>query len=165
MPSNTPLTDAIEALTRYANETTGASDTTLSDAVGTLVAGYGGGGGASVGTHKVELGQYTPSATGTFTIPTSVPISATVRWACVWLNDASVLTNYSSANIMTFSSTPISGNMRLINMWQSGTPKVEIKSAYGLTTANVGGVRSLRYDSYANWPGQPETYNYMVVYD
>ena len=47
MPSNTPLTDAINALTQYANETTGASDTTLSDAVGTLVAGYGGGGGSS----------------------------------------------------------------------------------------------------------------------
>lgn len=46
MPSNTPLTDAINALTQYANETTGASDTTLSDAVGTLVAGYGGGGGS-----------------------------------------------------------------------------------------------------------------------
>lgn len=41
----TPLTDAINALTTYANETTGASDTNLSDAVGTLVAGYGGGGG------------------------------------------------------------------------------------------------------------------------
>ena len=45
MPTATPLTDAINALTTYANETTGASDTTLSDAVGTLVAGYGGGGG------------------------------------------------------------------------------------------------------------------------
>ena len=43
--STTPLTDAINALTQYANETTGASDTNLSDAVGTLVAGYGGGGG------------------------------------------------------------------------------------------------------------------------
>lgn len=48
MPSNTPLTDAINALTQYANETTGASDTTLSDAVGTLVAGYGGGGGYTI---------------------------------------------------------------------------------------------------------------------
>lgn len=38
----TPLTDAINALTRYANETTGASDTNLSDAVGTLVDGFGG---------------------------------------------------------------------------------------------------------------------------
>lgn len=47
MPSTTPLTDAINALTQYANETTGASDTTLSDAVGTLVAGYGGGGGGN----------------------------------------------------------------------------------------------------------------------
>ena len=43
-----PLTDAINALTRYANETTGASDTTLSDAVETLVEGYGQGGGGSV---------------------------------------------------------------------------------------------------------------------
>lgn len=42
-----PLTDAINALTRYANEVTGASDTTLSDAVGTLCAGYGQGGGSS----------------------------------------------------------------------------------------------------------------------
>ena len=43
----TPLTDAINALTRYANETTGQSDTTLSDAVETLVSGYGQGGGDS----------------------------------------------------------------------------------------------------------------------
>ena len=159
MPSNTPLTDAINALTRYANETTGQSDTTLSDAVGTLVAGYG-------GTHKVELGQYTPSATGSFTIVTGVPASGhTVVWACVWLNDKSVLSNYASANIMTFSGLPISGGMRLINMWQSGTPKVEIKSAFGLTTSSSGGMRALYYESHANWPGQPETYNYMIVYD
>ena len=44
MPNTTPLTDAINALTTYANETTGASDTDLSSAVATLVAGYGGGG-------------------------------------------------------------------------------------------------------------------------
>lgn len=43
-----PLTDAITALTRYANEVTGASDTTLSDAVRTLCDGYGGGGGYTV---------------------------------------------------------------------------------------------------------------------
>ena len=39
---STPLTDSINALTAYANETTGAEDTTLSDAVHTLVNGYGG---------------------------------------------------------------------------------------------------------------------------
>ena len=38
---NTPLTDSINALTAYANETTGAEDTTLSDAVGRLCEGYG----------------------------------------------------------------------------------------------------------------------------
>lgn len=48
MPTTTPLTDAINALTTYANTVTGASDTTLSDAVATLADGYGGGGGVSV---------------------------------------------------------------------------------------------------------------------
>lgn len=41
---STPLTDRINALTVYSNQKTGASDTTLSDAVTRLVAGYGGGG-------------------------------------------------------------------------------------------------------------------------
>ena len=41
---STPLTDGINALTQYANETTGKQDTTLSDAVGSLVEGYGQGG-------------------------------------------------------------------------------------------------------------------------
>lgn len=45
-----PLTDAINALTRYANETTGQSDTNLSDAVRTLCDGYGGG-----GRHSAEI--------------------------------------------------------------------------------------------------------------
>lgn len=39
----TPLTDSINALTSYANEVTGGSDTNLSDAVHTLASGYGGG--------------------------------------------------------------------------------------------------------------------------
>lgn len=37
----TPLTDGINALTAYANEVTGESNTNLSDAVETLAAGYG----------------------------------------------------------------------------------------------------------------------------
>lgn len=40
---STPLTDRINLLTSQANAVTGASDTTLSDAVNTLIEGYGGG--------------------------------------------------------------------------------------------------------------------------
>jgi len=40
------LTSRIQALTAYANEVTGESDTTLSDAVATLAEGYGSGGGS-----------------------------------------------------------------------------------------------------------------------
>ncbi len=57
MPTTTPLTDAIQALTTYANETTGASDTTLSAAVGTLVAGYGQGGGGEWTTEGIVAGE------------------------------------------------------------------------------------------------------------
>jgi hypothetical protein len=42
MATTQPLTDAITALTTYANGVTGASDTTLSDAVRSLADGYGG---------------------------------------------------------------------------------------------------------------------------
>lgn len=38
---STPLTDRITALTALVNTVTGASDTTLTDAVGTLIDGYG----------------------------------------------------------------------------------------------------------------------------
>ena len=62
MPTTTPLTDAIQALTTYANETTGASDTTLSAAVGTLVAGYGQGGDEL----KEFIGSITALATQPF---------------------------------------------------------------------------------------------------
>ena len=50
----TPLTDKINALTTYANEVTGESDTTLSDAVASLASGYGqGGGGTDEGLVRV----------------------------------------------------------------------------------------------------------------
>lgn len=56
----TPLTDSINALTTYANEVTGASDTTLSDAVHTLASGYGGSGSGL----EYETGTYTAAEDG-----------------------------------------------------------------------------------------------------
>lgn len=71
----TPLTDAINALTTYANSVTGASDTTLSDAVDTLAAGYGGGGGGSI-PKLVEQVNFTPETTLTNTNRASVQLTA-----------------------------------------------------------------------------------------
>lgn len=64
----TPLTDKITALTTAANETTGASDTTLGDAVATLIAGYGGGGSVASGTYTPAENTLGPS----FDVGTSV---------------------------------------------------------------------------------------------
>lgn len=55
---STPLTDAINALTTYANGITGKSDTNLPDAVRSLAEGYGGG---SSGL-EYEEGTYTAEA-------------------------------------------------------------------------------------------------------
>ena len=55
----TPLTDAINALTTYANSVTGESDTTLSDAVYSLAEGYGQG-----GTQKVVTSVLLNSSSG-----------------------------------------------------------------------------------------------------
>lgn len=56
----TPLTDSINALTTYANEVTGQSDTTLSDAVHTLASGYG------RGEWDEIIAHYVTSAYGLF---------------------------------------------------------------------------------------------------
>jgi hypothetical protein len=61
----TPLTDSINALTTYANEVTGASDTNLSDAVHTLASGYGGGGSGASSWTKVAETSYQVSTTST----------------------------------------------------------------------------------------------------
>lgn len=97
MPSTTPLTDAINALTQYANETTGASDTTLSDAVGTLVAGYGGGGGYSLedvikhnysgeiiytGTGKIENYTFSNSAITKLWLPNCKELGGNAAEKC-----------------------------------------------------------------------------------
>lgn len=62
-----PLTDAIEALTQYANSVTGASDQTLSEAVATLASGYGGGGGGGT------------AETGTFTLSSNLSLTTSAQ--------------------------------------------------------------------------------------
>lgn len=65
MPTTTPLTDAINALTTYSNTVTGASDTTLSEAVATLASGYGGGGTPQVLPSTYQQVEWIGSPDGT----------------------------------------------------------------------------------------------------
>ena len=81
----TPLTDGINALTTYANDVTGASDTTLSDAVHTLGSGYGG--SATLITKTITAnGTYSASddsADGYSEVTVNVPSSAASSWTKV----------------------------------------------------------------------------------
>ena len=88
-----PLTDAINALTRYANEVTGQSDTNLSDAVRTLCDGYGGGGDSMPLVHCYDVTITEDS--------TSFSISDTFEYApnyVAFIPDGEVITPPSGMN-------------------------------------------------------------------
>lgn len=73
---STPLTDSINALTTYANEVTGASDTNLSDAVHTLASGYGGGSATLITKTITANGTYSAeddNADGYSSVTVNVP--------------------------------------------------------------------------------------------
>lgn len=55
----------LSALLTAANTKTGESDTTLTDAVQTLIDGYGGGGGGGTGASEIASGTFTPSSNST----------------------------------------------------------------------------------------------------
>lgn len=55
----------LSALLTAANTKTGESDTTLTDAVQTLIDGYGGGGGGGTGAEVIASGTFTPSSDST----------------------------------------------------------------------------------------------------
>ena len=52
----------LSALLTAANTKTGESDTTLTDAMQTLIDGYGGGGGGGTGASEIASGTFTPSS-------------------------------------------------------------------------------------------------------
>lgn len=101
---STPLTDGINALTAYANETTGAKDTTLSDAVGRLCEGYGGGDGQDVVVTETVgnvyqlavkiLNNFEPQARYAICLKTASnpTLENIVYGLCVYKSDASTLT-------------------------------------------------------------------------
>lgn len=104
----TPLTDGINALTTYANDVTGASDTTLSDAVHTLGSGYGG--SATLITKTITAnGTYSASddsADGYSEVTVNVPSSGSSAWTKV------AETSYYASTTSTTSAT--------VDTWETG---------------------------------------------
>lgn len=138
--STTPLTDAINALTQYANETTGASDTNLSDAVGTLVAGYGGGGGSVLPDGYTQMLYIQSNAnqyidTGLYTKASHVYYLQYMRGA-----DSAVSMNIFGNNVNGCQSFVQDGQSRTTVYYQFGT------TAYQNFTQNTIGIRTMKLD-------------------
>lgn len=98
---STPLTDSINALTTYANEVTGASDTNLSDAVHTLASGYGGGSATLITKTITANGTYSAeddNADGYSSVTVNVP---TGGGASSWTKVAETTYQVSTTNTTT----------------------------------------------------------------
>ena len=121
-----------------------------------------GGGELTIGGHKVLIGQVTPTetVTGDLTLGSGTyPVAFTsILFRAFWLNDPSVVPNYSAGTILL-------GVFKIGQLYNclyyngSGEQKVDVKSSFGWSSSR------LKIETHANWPIQPETYNYMVIYD
>lgn len=124
------------------------------------------GGAPTLGTYKMVTGQITPESAGSidFNLTITETVDA-VKFGVIWLDDNSVISNYSTENMMLISDSPEYAGYSTITHINSGTQTAELKTAYGLfvTKTNAHTIR-FWYKSHANWPAQPETYNYVVVY-
>lgn len=155
MPTTTPLTDAINALTTYSNTVTGASDTTLSEAVATLAAGYGGSGWTSTGVaDKSEpngaitvtggIGAYALyDRTGITSISGVTGIGNYGLYGCTGLtsidltNVTSNIGNYAFGNCTSLTSISSNTTANIGNYITSGSGVVEVNLPYSGSVGNV----------------------------
>ena len=130
MPTTTPLTDAIQALTTYANEVTGASDTTLSEAVATLAAGYGGGGTSDDYTDFTGGNIQAIISHGTEYILTDLNLNMEGVFCCKLAD--STINNYEGYWSMGYGSSNVVGMQR--NSSNANTLNIKL----GATNGNYG---------------------------
>lgn len=123
-----PLTDAITALTRYANEVTGQSDPDLSSAVRTLCDGYGGG-GISIDDFVAGI---EPSGVVTLTGTSIAKFGIVFRTA---------ITSIESSTVLTVGESGISNNSNLTSITLTACTATTGVDAFGsngnLVTVNL----------------------------
>lgn len=132
-----PLTDAINALTRYANTVTGASDTTLSDAVASLASGYGQGG------FKCETGTFTvdEDTKGNTAIHVPHQLGEVPDIIVIWTDDLNGLT---ADNPSPYTTTTIIGGAffkSIVELPQSLSSTQSAEAAQVLWTVGASGYR------------------------
>lgn len=155
------LTDKLTAIANAIRGKTGKTDAlTLDQMPGEITGIQAGGGDIMLGSYKLIYGQVTPTETGSFWV--DLGFKCNIQFATVWLADQSVIKEkYSSLNIMVESHSDFAGDEnKEIHYATKGTTSSVVKTAFGLRRYGIG---SLYYESHANWPAQPETYNWIAL--
>lgn len=161
------LTNKLTAIADAIRGKTGKTEEMTLDQMATEIAGIVTGGGGTdgelpIGNYKFAYGQFTPTKTGWFTVPNVCPASANIVFAAIWIADQSVVSEkYGDTNIVLESHAAMLGFQAVIHYYASGSQSLVFKSQYGLKPWQG----TLEYRSHANWPGQPETYNWIAVYE
>lgn len=153
----------LKAIADAIREKSGSADgMTVAEMAALISAIETGGGELTINGHKVLIGQVTPTETVTGILPLGdkypVQLSAKMRFKAFWLDDPSVLSKYSAAVIL-LGAFQIGTLYDCLYYNSSGSQKVDAKSAFGWDGSYF------QINTHTNWPIQPETYNYMIVYD
>lgn len=161
----------LKAIADAIREKSGSTEgMTVANMAGLISALETGGGEITVGNHKVLLGQATPDASGTLTVPLGFNILKE-HSIFIWLDDTSVVANYTdTAVVLSYTQNNYLNANTHIDVVLSGTRKSYNKTANGINTINLASgtllAKSQPNSAYAEWYVLiPETYNYMIVYD
>ena len=160
---STPLTDAINALTTYSNTVTGASDTTLSDAVATLAAGYGGGGSGPSFLDLVARSLTTISSNDVITVGysafrnystlTSVDFPNCTSVGGAGFQECTGLTSVNLPNVQTLGGGSVFYNdnklvqIRLPSLNSALTGGDHFRSCSKVKVLDIGSVTNIPYES------------------
>ncbi len=139
------LTSRIQALTTYANEVTGASDTTLSDAVATLAEGYGQGGGSLPSViSKIDGGSFTlTSDTALSNKQIEHSLGTVPKGFAIWTNDAlsgtesiryAVRIEFMQFDVIDSNNNEYLGNPTLLILYNGG---ISVISNVRITASNI----------------------------
>lgn len=149
----------IQSLITAANNTTGESDTTLTDAVQTLVDGYGQGGGSlPTSISKIDGGSFTPTndtSCSLYNIATTLNVPA--RYFLIWTDDLDQFGTISKKGLI----------LAMVNIRQfesaSGTTRYGYYS-YIQRQTNGSSYQSVSTMTYANQPEQFTNSNMIRYY-
>ena len=154
-------TDLIAIADAIRNKTS-ATDTMKITEMPTLINNINGASDVLIGDKKVSLGEFTPTSAGSYNVNIGLPPNTSIYLVAFWLKDKNVTSKYTNDTIMV-NAIRFSSQYCTFSYVANGEGlSSQVKSSFGITNIMHNGFSVTSHD---NWKIQPETYQYIVLYN